>query len=1170
VIKRKVPYSQRQKFIRERSKKKREEAKTWEEKFSADVVSADIKDLSNEQYIDLTEKAQKELVKEKDPTQDYTISDAEIKTRASKIFEENILPISYTDEPTFIEKTFGVNPFTDFLGDIIRAGEQGLSQSDIVDPTFDLMNSSGDVSDEEIKNYIEANISVAEKAKTSDEMRDFNRVYKENGGGVLGFIKGVVESPTIVPAIFVSSMASQLGAVTKSEEVALAAAAGAGTGAAVGSVVPGIGTATGAMSGMFAGAAATMESAMTFSELLQEEVGEDLSVENIRSVLEDEERVSSLINRSVARGVTIGAIEGLTGGLAKGVGAKLAKKALPKVGVGAAVTSVESVGGGVGEVAGRIAADQEMDVAEIGFEAIAGTTTAPISTALALANVNQRITDININKELKTSNVNNVIEAFSPETTTSEAEVKISQIPGSINAIDAKANKQVKTGEITIEQANNVKLRAREVQGSVNRLKPLGVSLENQPAIVDLMIEQKKLKNTIKQVDNASLTKAESARLSEIDTELGDLILKDKTKGVDAKAIKKGAGAAISQLGAGVERIDNTEDFISSVSSLEAQGVVADIKRNEQGEILPVEEQDYGIFAKVDDGKGGFDVQLIINDASAKADGVLPADKHELLHLAAMKMDDATKVKIGKDLKSSLLNDSNLEVSPRVKKLLEAYELDLKEGKITEAGFYEEVMAVTSDGLTPNSRTGVAEIKVKDVGKFKAFVQKILQAIGWRQGFADGQQAINFLKDFNADVLKGEGLSQEVLSRFDTKTDTEVDMGLETEVDLGDIKASKRVYQEVEAMKPDLLDSNKKKDATIIAAYSLVDEAKRRMRNINLSEDVIDDIARTFALDEKRGLVGLIDKWTPDRNESVMGYLNAKSASGRSLFDARLQEFYEADPRYNEIIQSESQEGVTEKMQRQTATEQDIETATKPVTRKIKPSSFISDEAVTKIKEQVQEKIKGIDPKNLTFKKLGDLAPEIIAAEIGIEKVKKLTSPTANLSKGDATAIQQFVNKNADKLLKILPEGAVVEAATEKLLGTSTGVPKSLLNAFYTKQARLGKGAGLAPFKLNKGISKADFLETFGIVEGKKAEGFDARSPQAQALKGIASLYGKLVTNEIVRSDTDLSLEAKQDVAAGKNKAMASKKVNIFLENQEFEKVSDELAAENKQWKFTY
>jgi len=217
------------------------------------------------------------------------------------------------------------------------------------------------------------------------------------------------------------------------------------------------------------------------------------------------------------------------------------------------------------------------------------------------------------------------------------------------------------------------------------------------------------------------------------------------------------------------------------------------------------------------------------------------------------------------------------------------------------------------------------------------------------------------------------------------------------------------------------------------------------------------------------------------------------------------------------------------------------EVAEKPVTRKIKPSSIISNEAVANITEQVKTKIKGIDPKDMTFKKLGDLAPEIIAAEIGIP-VKKLTDPRANLSKGDATAIQQFVNKNADKLLKMLPEGAVIEAATDKLLGTSTGVPKGLLNAFYTKQPRVGKGAGLAPFKLNKGISKADFLETFGIVEGKKAEGFNARSPQAQALKGIASLYGRLVTNEIARSEeVGLSPEVKKDIAAGKAERMFSK-----------------------------
>ena len=320
-------------------------------------------------------------------------------------------------------------------------------------------------------------------------------------------------------------------------------------------------------------------------------------------------------------------------------------------------------------------------------------------------------------------------------------------------------------------------------------------------------------------------------------------------------------------------------------------------------------------------------------------------------------------------------------------------------------------------------------------------------------------------------------------------------------------------------------------------AFDIIDQFKPIVNRIVEKRRDAPNFDRQLLTDEietgKRGIFDLIREYKPESGVPLAAYINkflparAIEASQRVLGETFTEDVTEA-------------KGVM-------AEEVTTEVAAKPVTRKIKPSSFISNEAVTKIKEQVQEKIKGIDPKNLTFKKLGDLAPEIIAAEIGIP-VKKLTVATANLSKGDATAIQQFVNKNADKLLKILPEGAVVEAATEKLLGTSTGVPKGLLNAFYTKQARLGKGAGLAPFKLKKGISKADFLETFGIVEGKKAEGFDARSPQAQALKGIAGLYGKLVTNEIVRSDTDLSLEAKQDVAAGKSKAMASKRITTEAE----------------------
>ena len=57
-----------------------------------------------------------------------------------------------------------------------------------------------------------------------------------------------------------------------------------------------------------------------------------------------------------------------------------------------------------------------------------------------------------------------------------------------------------------------------------------------------------------------------------------------------------------------------------------------------------------------------------------------------------------------------------------------------------------------------------------------------------------------------------------------------------------------------------------------------------------------------------------------------------------------------------------------------------------------------------------------------------------------------------------------------------MPEGAVLEAATQKLMGTSTGVPKSLLDAFYTKQDRTTDPSGLYPFKLNSNLNIADFL----------------------------------------------------------------------------------------------
>ena len=217
-------------------------------------------------------------------------------------------------------------------------------------------------------------------------------------------------------------------------------------------------------------------------------------------------------------------------------------------------------------------------------------------------------------------------------------------------------------------------------------------------------------------------------------------------------------------------------------------------------------------------------------------------------------------------------------------------------------------------------------------------------------------------------------------------------------------------------------------------------------------------------------------------------------------------------------------------------------TVNEDTSKKIKPSSLISKEGYAEIKKQVLAEISGIDPKNLTFKKLGIIGAEIIAKEIGVPVNKILIKEKQNLTKAEATAIQQFIIKNGQKLLNLLPEGAVTEAATKSILGTSTQVPGKLKENFYTRRKRLGKGSGLKPFVLNKNISLVDFFKVFGIVQGRKVQDFNPKK-HGQALIGIADLYARLVTNEIVRAEANLSPSVNQDIAAGKSESMASREV---------------------------
>ena len=228
----------------------------------------------------------------------------------------------------------------------------------------------------------------------TDEMRDFQKIYDEEGKGVWGFIKGVLNNPSVIPQVFVSSMATLAGSALDSDEVAKAAIASAGAGAAAGgaatALAGGVGAIPGGVAGLFGGLGGAMEAGLTFGELLEKELienGETFELENVKKLLQDEERFKNLKRKAVGRGLTIGAIESLTGGLAGRAGATIRGVRGVAAGVG-----IEAIGGGIGEIAGRKVAGQEMDIAEIGFEAIGGTATAPFNlTAAVMASPNYKI-----------------------------------------------------------------------------------------------------------------------------------------------------------------------------------------------------------------------------------------------------------------------------------------------------------------------------------------------------------------------------------------------------------------------------------------------------------------------------------------------------------------------------------------------------------------------------------------------------------------------------------------------------------------------------------------------------------------------------------------------------------------------------------------------------------
>ncbi len=1044
--KRSVRGEQRKKEL-QRRKTKSDVAKpeTFEQEFAVGVTSPNFNDLTSDQLQSIQDEAITQLTSQYSDEENFNFDDTDIRLKAISIFENKVLPKVSLEKDTKLEafikeKAPILNPYADFISDLYTSAKQGLATSDLVDPTFELLKKGSDTPDEDIVEWIDANKKVASENMQSDEMRDFNRIYEDNGSGIFGFIKGVASNPSVMPSLLVSSIVTQVGSLFRSEEVAGAAALGAGTGAGLGAAAGTLGgplapitssalAVTGAISGGISAGAGAMEASLTFSELLQEEVGEDLSLEAVKELFNDEERVEDLQRKAINRGIAIGLVEGLTGGIAKGVTGKALKAGLSKPVASAAGIAVESVGGGTGEVAGRVAAGQEMDIAEIGFEAITGTTTAPITVGSELLNLNNGIANYQINKELKNTEFNNIEQAFSLEATTTEAQIKISQNKRAQDILNNQLKRSVVKGEITQEQANETKKNFLETQGAVNRIKPLKLNEQDQAQAIELIKEKQNLQKEIKQVDEAALTQTQSERINQINEELKGLSQKATTQ--ETEKVKSVLGGLKS---VGVKEPMSTKDIENYLLKNNIAKDKSDaIKKSGQGALIfqDPDTKEQTIIVNKDIG----------NIADASHEGL-----HALIYETVRKSPD-TAIRLGESLQQELNKiDPNIIEDLGIRERLELYNED------PSAVQAEEILTLFSDTV----RTGAFEFNENVFTKIGNVIRQFLSSIGVKAKFNNGRDVYNFIKDYQRSIEKGK------LTRGQERTATEGATGrlvgpkIETFVETPTTKDS-RIYQEVETFKDDLVDEQSKDATAFLIADKLQNEVDRRLK-IDVDPETREDIVRNFLFDDRRGLLGLLKNYSPARNESIMGYLNSTTPGGK-LLDARLIEFYQDDPRYNQIIQSTTDENIQRKAERVTAEETSVE-ETKEVRGPRKPTETtrFSDTALSNlgVKNKAEAEKQISDATNKAFegqdvtrfgqtKNVPAAVAEIYGKMFGVNP-ETIYNKKRNYSKKDSeglTRIKQYLIDNATSDFARLPR-------TKDDFGKATFIPNNVMNALYT------------------------------------------------------------------------------------------------------------------------
>ena len=334
----------------------------------------------------------------------------------------------------------------------------------------------------------------------------------------------------------------------------------------------------------------------------------------------------------------------------------------------------------------------------------------------------------------------------------------------------------------------------------------------------------------------------------------------------------------------------------------------------------------------------------------------------------------------------------------------------------------------------------------------------------------DGNDVFSYVKSFQQSVVKSEAV-----------------MDPEEEEEQTDNKLSKGPSEEVQRLYDEQGEA---------AAFDIIEQFKPITNKLVQRRSEAPDFDRQLLTDEietgKRGILDLIREYKPESGVPLAAFIN-KFLPSRAI---------EASQR---VLGEEFTDDVSERVDIAAVEESDNEIKDEPK-RKIKLKTRLTGDVKQAI-SKVRSEVNNLPINQLDFKSLKNIALQEVQQLFGIKP------KPGNLTKDDVRNAQQYINKNADALITMLPEGATPS-------GTSTGVQNVLLDKFYdkterAKMSKTGSKAGLSIYKKRNDITPAEFKELFGITPAGQPNLSD-RNTSAR-IKALVAQTERMLTNQEVR-----------------------------------------------------